>query len=245
MKTPIQRSRFVQRLILLCMVEGTANAITPGWDVAVVSEAELTSMRGGVALPDGLNLDIGIDVQTQVNGRLVLHTVLSTAAPAAAQLRVFTGGPAPSNSGARADLGIPDPPTLLLNRSGSSTTLLPGGMAGNPNVLVLNAPTNTWPQYPDEKQLNVVANGSPVSTANGSVEVQRTGGNTSVTLTGDGLTIQHLLGNSTGVAVTNQLNNQTIQSMTVVDVDLHGAWPAAANAMFNVGNLAIAAARRF
>ena len=235
-------------LIVAMLVAGErVNAAAQLWgSPAVVADIELATMRGGVMLPDGLNVDIGIDIQTQVNGVLALHTVLSTAAPANDQLRVFSGGPPPASlQNTQISLGTGPLPTLVINRSGASSTLLTSVAPLTPSVVVLNAPTNSWPQYPAETRVNVTANGLPMPTAFGSAQIERTGNTTAVTLMGDGLTIQHLLGDATGVVIANQLNNQTIQSTTVIDVDLHGAWPSISNAMFSVGNLAIAAARRF
>lgn len=231
-------------LALMALLSLSGAAATP-WDKSlVVSNPELRSMRGRVLLPDGLDLDIGIDIQTEVNGVLVLHSVLSTAAPAGQSLRVFTGGAIPSNGGSTAVNLASAAPMLTLDRSGASTTLTTTSAPLTPTVVVLNAPTNVWPQYPDETQLNVTPNGPPVQTANGTVQVQQTGNDTAVVLNGNGLTVQQLFGDPTGTLVTNQQNNQAIQTTTVVDVDLHGTWPAITNAMFNIGNLAIAAARR-
>lgn len=217
---------------------------SPWRNCVAVTDDELTDMRGGVLLPDGLDVDIGIDIQTEVDGVLVLHTVLSTAAPAAQALRVFVGGAAPSNAGSTTVALGSATPMLTLDRSGASTTLVTSTAPLSPTVLVLNAPTNVWPQYPDETQLNVVPNGPPVQTSNGSVQIQQAGDNSAVTLMGNGITVSHLLGDATGALVSNQLNNQSIQSMTVVDVDLHGTWPAIANVMFNVGNIAVSAVRK-
>jgi hypothetical protein len=200
-------------------------------------------MRGGVLLPDGLDVDIGIDIQTQVNGVLVLHTVLSTADPGQA-LRVYSGGTAPANAGATTVTLNAGGPVLTLNRTGSATTLQTPSTPLNPTVLVVSAPTSIWPQYPNENQVGVTPNGPPVQTANGAIQEQQSGNNTSVTLSSPGLSVAQLVGDSLGTVVTNQLDNQTIQSTTVVDVDLHGTWPATANALFNVGNLALAAVRR-
>jgi hypothetical protein len=230
---------------LVIALSGTCVAGASPWrNCAAVTDEELTNMRGGVLLPDGLDVDIGIDIQTEVNGVLVLHTVLSTAAPSAQALRVFVGGTAPSNGGSTKAALNTVPPMLTLDRSGASTTLVTSAAPLNPTIVVLNAPTNVWPQYPDETQLNVVPNGPAVQTPNGNVQVQQAGANTAVTLTGNGITVSQLLGDATGTVVSNQLNNQSIQSMTVVDVDLHGSWPAIANAMFNIGKIAVSAVRR-
>jgi hypothetical protein len=238
-------------LASLATAFGLAGVTAPCWAVqspwahsAPVADRELTDMRGGVMLPDGLDVDIGIDIQTQLNGVIVLHTVLSTAAPAAQALRVYVGGAAPSNAGATAVTVGATTPMLTLNRTGADTTLITTTSPLNPTVLVLNEPSNVWPQYPDETPLNVSPNGPAVQTANGSVQIQQTGDNTAVTLSGTGLMVTHLLGDPTGAVVANQLNNQSIQSTTVVGVDLHGMWPATANAMFNVGNLALSSVRR-
>jgi hypothetical protein len=60
-----------------------------------VPDGELAGMRGGMALPGGLTLDLGVDIRTMVDGELALRSVYRSDGPDAG-LHVSTGlgGPA-------------------------------------------------------------------------------------------------------------------------------------------------------
>lgn len=70
-----------------------ACADSPFSHAARASDAALATMRGGTLLPNGLNVTIGIDIQTRVNGELAVHTVLSSDASAVQALQVSSGDP--------------------------------------------------------------------------------------------------------------------------------------------------------
>jgi len=57
----------------------------------IVPDATLARMRGGVLLPNGITLTLGIDIQTRVDGTLVLHSIYNSDGPDAG-IRVFTDG---------------------------------------------------------------------------------------------------------------------------------------------------------
>lgn len=46
-----------------------------------VSDGELAQMRGGMDLPNGLTVNIGVDIQTMVDGQLALQTIYQSDGP--------------------------------------------------------------------------------------------------------------------------------------------------------------------
>lgn len=59
-------------------------------DKAPLAEAELAKERGGLRLPNGLEITIGVATNTRVDGRLVLSTTYNVS-QGAAQMRVLGG----------------------------------------------------------------------------------------------------------------------------------------------------------
>jgi hypothetical protein len=49
-------------------------------DAARVDDATLDKLRGGVRLPDGTDVTVGVAIETRVNGELVLRTALNSEA---------------------------------------------------------------------------------------------------------------------------------------------------------------------
>jgi hypothetical protein len=209
-----------------------------------LSNEQLATLRGGVLLPNGLDISIGIDIQTLVNGQLALHTVLSTEAPTPFGLRVLNGG---SASSMPPTVTIPaaaqSSPLLVLDRQSGSSSVAPTSASGpNTTIHVLNAPTDTWPRYPDENTVPVSPNGPSVTTPFGTVQITQDSRGAVVSLSDPTLLVQHLVGEASGVTVANTANNQVVQTQSAIDVDVHGAWPAIANALFRVNNVATNAA---
>jgi hypothetical protein len=137
-----------------------------GFAGPTVSDAELDSLRGGMVMPNGMDVEIGVDIQTLVDGELLLHTSLSVGGV----VYVYTG-------------------------------------------------TGQAQQLRDER-------------------------GSTVTVSGDDLTVQHLVGRNTGIVIANTADNRAIDTLASIDIDLKGAWPVAANAMFVVNGIAADAAAR-
>lgn len=211
------------------------------------SDISLDSMRGGVLLPNGLDVAIGIDIQTRVNGELALHTVLSTEAPNPYGLRVLVDGneSEPMPAGVTVQPQASPGQVLIIDRRGAGTTLMPSRTwTPGTSVRVVNAPREVWPAYAGESELDVAAGGPAVATDLGNVRVDRDDAGATVTLSSDTLVVQHLLGQATGVVVANTANDQSIDTISAIDVDLQGAWPIITNAIFAVGAIAADAAAR-
>ena len=108
----------------------TVTALPPAAIAAPrLSDAQLASLRGGVQLPNGLMLTLGIDIQTRIDGLLALHTVYVSDG-ANAGVRVFTDGAAPV-AGPPPTTAVPagtvsSAPVLTVDRSPTGTTIIPG-----------------------------------------------------------------------------------------------------------------------
>lgn len=159
----------------------TAN---PFGKAAVPTEA-LETMRGGFALPGGIDVSIAVQSNTALNGAVVLRTL-------------FLAG-----SG---------PPTLaVFGRTEASN--------GQP------AP----PGAPGLTQLNL-APGEALAVTGGTVSLASTGPSNRVTYSERGLDVTHLAGQSIGSIAANSLDNVSIDTATVVNVDVRGA------TAFNIGS---------
>ena len=122
-------------------------------------DTELAKMRGGIALPGGANVAIGIVIDTQVDGALALRTVFSTETP---------GVSAYAGSGA--------------------TAIGAGGVA----------------------------------TSLGRATLTQGQGGSTAALAGADLAVQQMIGQSTGTIVANTANNRVIDTITTINIDLHG-----------------------
>lgn len=155
-----------------------------------VDDGALDQMRGGIEMPNGLDVSIGIDIQTRVNGALVLRTTFSTESPQIAVTHVYTDGVSTST-----------------------------GQAG-------------------QSEVPVQANGATVTTPFGAVSQQSGDRGTIVNLTNQSLTVQHLIGQTSGAIIANTANNQTIDTITTMNIDVKGMIPAITNSLFTVNELA-------
>ena len=201
----------------------------------VVPDAELARMRGGLQLPNGLDVSIGIDIQTRVNGLLALHTVYANQGPATG-VRVFADGPGPvplapatQSVSAAATAGTP---TLIVDRSPTGTTIIPSTATPATTVNLVNGDPSTWLSGEGQTQIPVQPNGPAVATPNGNVSLASTSTGTVVSLQTPTLLVQQLVGQATGVVVANTANNQAIDTVSSVNVDLQGLSPELLSSTF-------------
>ena len=210
----------------------------------IVADAELARMRGGLLLPNGLDVSIGIDIQTRVNGLLALHTVYASQGPAAG-VRVFADGPNPvplapatQSVSAAATAGTP---TLIVDRSPTGTTIIPSTASPATTVNLVNGDPSTWLSGAGQTQIPVQANGAAVATPNGNVSLANTSTGTVVALQTPTLLVQQLIGQATGVVIANTGNNQMIDTVSSVNVDLQGLSPELLSSTFAAQRAALEA----
>lgn len=223
-----------------------AVASTVSWSAVPVADSELATMRGGILLPNGLNIAIGIDIQTRVNGVLALHTIYSTEVPNNA-IRVYTDGttaPASAPGTTTIATGGNSSPGIDASRSptGTTVTAASGGQPMIVNVLV--GPTSTWLDAAGQTNVPVTANGSAVPASSGAITLVEDGAGARVTLSAPGLQVQHLVGQATGAVIANTADNRSIDTVSSINVNLVGVPAALLGGALMINRLAAETASR-
>lgn len=91
-----------------------AAAASPFGAAAPVSDAALERARGGFILPNGMDVSIGIQIDTHVDGQLALRTVLSVVDMTRSELTVYTSTPPATLTPSSVEPGPPTPPVQSL-----------------------------------------------------------------------------------------------------------------------------------
>ena len=85
----------------------------------------------------------------------------------------------------------------------------------------------------------VTADGPAVPIRDGEVRLSAAAGGAVVTLSGGDLTVQQLVGRSTGVVVANTASNRAIDTVSAINVDLQGLSAGALGGLFAVQRVAM------
>lgn len=213
----------------------------------IVPDPVLATMRGGIDLANGLAVAIGVDIQTRVDGLLLLHTVYASDGPDAG-VRVYTDGRdgdrtapgtiavnIPGNSGAAA---------IIVDRSPTGTTVVVGSGSQAAKVNLVNADPGQWLNANGQTPVAVTVGGAPVTQGPGTFRVDTDDSGAVVTLDASMLQIRHLIGQATGVSVANTANNRAIDTVSSVNVDLQGVSPGLMSSLFTADQLALDAMTR-
>lgn len=207
---------------LSLMMAGCGAARAQGFHSGrAVADGDLDKVRGGFVLPNGLDVRLGVTVDTLVDGRLALSTLLTV--DDVAQLSVY------SNPGA--------------GPGSESDPLVVRSTAGGPLVRVTQGALA--PSAQGAQPLAVVAGGVPVQTAFGAVTLAQSDTQATVSLVGEGIEVRHMIGATTGALIANSVGERVIDTMVTVDVDVrNSAIPTGAMVLRLEGVLADAAALR-
>ncbi|MDD1453255.1 hypothetical protein NHF48_023630 [Sphingomonas sp. H160509] len=194
-------------------------------DQLPVPDTELATMRGGVLLPNGLNVAIGIDIQTRIDGVLALHTIYSSESPTSG-VRIYTDGTTSPRTAATSQAvttgGDNTGMTVLVSRSPTGTTITPSAGGGAMTVNVVAGPTSGWLDASGQTNVPVVANGPAISANAGAIALSINDQGTRVTFAGPSIEVQHLVGQATGVVIANTANDRTIDTVSSINVNLVG-----------------------
>lgn len=212
--------------LLIAMLFATpVNAEDSPFSMAsAVSEAELASQRGGMTLPNGVDVALTAQIDTALDGTLILRSVLEIAG---GQPSVQVYAPAPGTTGPaygapRSIVAAPAAgPQFTIDGRGNVTGIgsapgLPGGQVAvivGVGEVVGGAPEGLLP-------LPLAAGAPAVQTSAGLVSLTTTNGNTRVNLDGHSLDVVHLLGGALGTVTANTANNATIESATLINLQL-------------------------
>jgi hypothetical protein len=187
----------------------------------VVADARLDSVRGGFLLPNGMDIGLGITLDTLVDGRLVLSTVLTI--DDSAHLSIYAGG----------NLRPGGPATEILVPGANGASLVRITQSSSPLLMGASA-----------QPLAVSANGAPVATQWGTVQLSQSDTQSTVILAGQGLEVRHMIGAITGALVANRAGNRVIDTVVTIDLDIrHSAIPTGAM-MLGLDTLLTGAAAR-
>ncbi|WP_230482265.1 hypothetical protein [Sphingomonas sp. Leaf21] len=210
-------------------------------DAAPVPDRELATMRGGLMLPNGLNVAIGIDIQTRIDGVLALHTIFSSEAPG---VRVFTNGAtgqAQVPGTVTVGTGEPDWPTVSVSRTPTGTIVTAPG-AGSPGVNIVSGPTTGWLDASGQTPVPVTPNGPAVAASSGTIRLTSDDRGSQVQLLTPTTEIRHLVGQATGAVVSNTANDRVIDTVSTVNVNLVGLPAGLMNGVLMVNRIATEAA---
>ncbi len=181
--------------VALATTAAPAGAEAASYTAATISDAALDEMRGGFELPNGMDISIGIQIDTLVNGATVLRTLLM--GNDGSMLQVFSGGPASS-----VDMGN--------GGKGLSVHLVADAQSTGTGAL-------------DEQALALAPNGAAIVTDAGAVRLVQSNGQSTVLLDGNGLALQHMIGALTGALVANQASNRSIDTNFTVNLTIQNS----------------------
>ena len=220
--------------------------VSPWEDAMPVPDRDLAIMRGGILLPNGLTIAIGIDIQTRIDGVLALHTVYSSETPTNG-IRVYTDGTnspstAPGSTSVTTDGGVIT--TIETSRSPTGTTIVAGTNRQPTTINVVSGPTSTWLDGAGQTSVPVVANGPAVAASSGAISLNEDARGARVTLSTPMIEIQHLVGQATGAVVSNTADNRTIDTVSSINVNLVGVPAALLGNALMINRIAVEAAGR-
>ncbi|RYG33467.1 MAG: hypothetical protein EON93_09575 [Burkholderiales bacterium] len=188
-----------------------------------LADDRLDQIRGGFVLPNGMDLAIGIDIQTLVNGALALRTEFRTGNGGVPLL--FTGAGAPS--------------AVPADEGGHVTAVRGLGMIR----LVDGSPTPNASGV-GQQRIELSPNGPAAAIPLGSVLLAKDEAGSIVVLQGEGLEVRHMIGSVVGSLVANTADNRSIETIVTVNVDLHNSAVPIGNGMLRWEGIAIEAANR-
>lgn len=227
-------------LLVAAVLSPCALSASP-FGTAAVSDAELGTMRGGILLPNGLDLTLGVAIETSIDGQVALRTVVD----GAGRISVFSGGEAPQSARPTADATETraQAPMVTINRGGAGTVMSPVMAAGNANVVVARGPAAD-PAAGGGVPLSLDANGAAVATPFGAVTLEQTARGAEVVLSNPTLQLRQLVGSATGVVVANTADNRAIDTIATVNIELGNASLLVGSNLLRIDSIAAEAAAR-
>lgn len=233
--------------MLLAIALLAAEISTLASNPAPVPDRELATMRGGVLLPNGLNVAVGIDIQTRIDGVLALHTIYTSEQPNPG-IRVYTDGtnsPATAPTTTTVTTGTSGMvPTVLVGRSPTGTTITTSTLNAPMTVNVVSGPTSGWLNAAGQTMVPVTANGPAVIASSGVISLTNDEGGARVTLSAPAIQVEHLVGQATGAVVSNTANNRAIDTVSSINVNLVGLPPGLSGGVLTINRIAADAASR-
>lgn len=217
----------MKRALLTTLLLAAAPASAESPFGTPVPDAELANMRGGIALPNGIDVSIAVRTETSVDGNLLLRSVYALAnGPATLQLfapapghNVKTGGGEASASSGGGDAGEV---WVMFDRDNGATINARSGVPAGVTVTSGPAPSST---SDDGLSPLPIGPGGSIETAGGRVTLQELPAGARARIEGEKIDVSHIFGSAFGSVVANSGSDRAIDTMTVVSIDLRGATP--------------------
>lgn len=217
----------------------------PPFPVGRVEDSVLAEQRGGIRLPNGIDVNLSIDTVTAINGRIVLQTVtrITEGSPVVtAYVPVDdTHAPLAQQDKSVAEAKRDPPPRVIYDRQyGLSVT-------ANMPVVPVRVTAGEAGDVPQESGLRAIDLTGSTTTPNGIVQARDDAGVGGVELQGTDIRILHLTHSAIGSAIANTGSGRSIDTYTTVSIDLRNAGPEVlGSAMSRVEGVALGAlASRF
>lgn len=118
----------VLALLALLPMSAVSAAAPPFADAPVVEDSALDAMRGGFVLPNGMDIALGLEVLTMLNGELAMRTVMTV--DQGSTLAVYAGGGAPGERSGQGATVVRFGPVDMEGK-GAQVPLTPNGTATN------------------------------------------------------------------------------------------------------------------
>ena len=213
-------------LFLLALAASASPQTLPDQDKQVISnydqlsDEELSALRGGFRLPNGVDVALTVQSQTAIDGATVLRTVFR-ADQGTPQFAIFV-----PKSGEKVAAPGSDRVSMASSSSGLNIPIVSyDSRSGVHIVQTQSAPTVSVTSGMSESSSltgleQVSADGQGVVTDSGFVSQSSQNGLLRAQLQSPDITIQHLAGNAFGSAVANSGSDRMIDTQTSVNIEL-------------------------
>lgn len=224
--------------ILSLMASAMTPTLTdPLFSSPKVPDAVLAEQRGGIRLPNGIDVALSVETRTALDGAIVLQTVVKIEdGPPVVTVYTAEEGELVELP-ARNVVSVRETATVIYDRQNGIQIISP---RQNPVVSISSSGSNTSAEIPSGLKAVDITN--PVQVGNGILSAIGEGARTGVELRSSDLQIVHLTGNAFGSVIANSGSNRIIDTQTTIGIDLHNAGPYVLGSLiFRVENIAIEA----
>lgn len=216
---------------------------------AALSDRELAAEFGKFLAPDGTEIALSIQMDTRVDGQLVLRSILTPDAAAPDRLQLFaqpneSAESDPSGWSVEPDSNPMEGAVEFTFARGAGLTMVSDAADPMPQIQVAVNGATERPDSSDLQRLNVDAAGN-ASTPAGPVNVVQNSQGAIVTLAADALLVKHVLGSTVANVAANTADNRIVESATTVNLSLANAAPLlVGSSLFNIDDAVLSVARR-
>lgn len=204
-----------------------------------VSDEQLADMRGGLRLPNGIDVALAVQSDTVVNGQLVLRSVYRID-NGPAQLSVFVPKPGEATMVVTRGEGRGEGAPSISYDTQKGLVVTPSGIFGNPLVAISTGGAGAAGAVSTDGLQGVDTSNGAVATPAGIITVLPLDFGSRVRLQGDGLDASHFFGSALGSLTANSGSDRAIDTSTTISLDLRNAGPdVLGSSLLRVENLAL------